>query len=127
MTINASTQLTLDFTPGLTERYDSLLECIRSCLYSAEVPMKTIAADMDLSQSELSRKVSSNPDDKRKFSVDDLEKYIKATGDPTPIYFLIEKYLQDAEVKQKQAMVALSKILPELQAIINQATGVKNG
>lgn len=81
MPIKSPTQLTIDFTPGLTERHDSLLDCIRHGAYSHRNPLKTIAADMDMSQSELSRKLGNNPDDPRKLSVGDLEKYIQATGD----------------------------------------------
>lgn len=123
MSLHSATQLTIDFTPGLTERHDSLLDCIRHGAYSHRNPLKTIAADMDMSQSELSRKLGGNPDDPRKFSVGDLERYIEATGDTTPIYWLIEKYLQDEEVKQKQAIAAISKVLPDLMALLKTAQG----
>lgn len=123
MTLNSPTQLTIDFTPGLTERHASLLDCIRQGAYSHRNPLKTIAADMDMSQSELSRKLSNNPDDPRKLSVGDLEKYIEATGDTTPIYWLIEKHLQDDSIKQKHAMAALTKALPDILALFKSATG----
>ncbi len=123
MPIKSPTQLTIDFTPGLTERHDSLLDCIRHGAYSHRNPLKTIAADMDMSQSELSRKLGNNPDDPRKLSVGDLEKYIQATGDTSPIYWLIEKYLQDETVKQKQAIAALTKVLPDLMALLKTAQG----
>lgn len=123
MSLHSATQLTIDFTPGLTERHDSLLHCIRHGAYSHRNPLKTIAADMDMSQSELSRKLGGNPEDPRKFSVGDLERYIEATGDTTPIYWLIEKYLQDEEVKQKQAIAAISKVLPDLMALLKTAQG----
>lgn len=123
MPLNSATQLTIDFTPGLTERHDCLLDCIRQGAYSHRNPLKTIAADMDMSQSELSRKLANNPDDTRRLSVGDLEKYIQATGDTTPIYWLIEKYLQDDTVKQRQAMAALTKALPDLLALFKAAQG----
>jgi len=123
MSLNSATQLTIDFTPGLTERHASLLDCVRQGAYSHRNPLKTIAADMDMSQSELSRKLANNPDDPRRLSVGDLEKYIDATGDTTPIYWLIEKYLQDDTVKQKQAMAALTKALPDLLALLKSAQG----
>lgn len=125
MPMNAPTQLTIDFTPGLTERHDSLLDCIRHGAYSHRNPLKTIAADMDMSQSELSRKLGSNPDDPRKLSVGDMERYIDATGDTTPIYWLIEKYLQDETAKQKQAISALTKVLPDLMSLLKAAQGCK--
>ncbi|MFT0547469.1 phage regulatory CII family protein [Allopusillimonas ginsengisoli] len=127
MSLNSATQLTIDFTPGLTERHDRLLDCIRQGAYSHRNPLKTIAADMDMSQSELSRKLANNPDDPRRLSVGDLEKYIEATNDTTPIYWLIEKYLQDDGVKQKHAMAALTKALPDLLALFKAAQGANNG
>lgn len=123
MTLTSATQLTIDFTPGLTERHACLLDCVRQGAYSHRSPLKTIAADMDMSQSELSRKLSGNPDDPRNLSVSDLQKYIEATSDTTPIYWLIEKYLQDDAVKQKQAMAALTKALPDLLALFKAAQG----
>ena len=123
MTVSAATQLTIDFTPGLTERHGSLLDCVRQGAYTNRNPLKTIAADMDMSQSELSRKLADNPEDPRNLTVNDLEKYIRVTGDTTPIYYLIEKYLQDETAKQKQAMAALTKALPDLLALFKAAKG----
>lgn len=106
-------QMTLDFQPGLAERHSSLLACVRETVYTQRSPLKTIAADMDMSQSELSRKLSENPDDPRRFTVDDLERFIATTGDVTPIYYLIERFLEDESVKQQRAMSELLKIAPQ--------------
>lgn len=123
MTIQPATnQMTLDFEAGLIERFPSLLDCIRTGAYTNRNPLKTIAADMDISQSDLSRKLAGNPDDPRRFSVDDLEKYIEKTGDVTPIYYLVEKFLQDEEHRQRRAMSELTKQLPEILALIKAAT-----
>ena len=113
----------LDFEPGLTDRHASLLDCLRETAYTHANPMKTIAADMDCSLSELSRKLSGNVDDPRRFTVEDLEKFIEATGDVTPIYYLIEKYLADEETKQRRAFSELSKQLPAVLALIKQVSG----
>lgn len=123
MTLVAGSQLTLDFQPGLVERHRSLHACVRQCAYSHRNPLKAIAADMDLSQSELSRKLSDNDDDPRRLSVDDLEKFIEATGDTTPILYLIEKFLADQETKQRAAAQSLMKMLPDLVALIQTAQG----
>lgn len=123
MTVHSATQLTIDFTPGLSERHPHLLDCVRECAYTHRNPLKTIAADMDMSQSELSRKLAHNPEDPRKLSVEDLESFIRATGDTTPIYWLIDKYLQSEDVKQKYAMAALTKALPDILALFKAAKG----
>jgi hypothetical protein len=121
LSASASRQMTLDFTPGLTERHDSLLSCIRECAHTQRSPMKAIAADMDLSLSELSRKLAGNPDDTRRFSVDDLERFVAATGDVTPIYYLIERYLEDENLRHRRAIAELVKLAPQLAALIKQA------
>lgn len=115
-------QMTLDFTPGLAERHSSLLDCVRESVYTQRLPLKTVAAEMDMSQSELSRKLSSNPDDPRRFTVEDLERFIESTGDVTPIYYLVERFLEDESVKQQRAMAELLKIAPQLTALIKQAS-----
>ncbi|HJV73137.1 MAG TPA: hypothetical protein VJ654_02860 [Noviherbaspirillum sp.] len=126
MTINTSTnQMTLDFEAGLVERFPSLLDCIRNGAYTNRNPLKTIAADMDISQSDLSRKLAGNPDDPRRFSVDDLERYIDKTGDVTPIYYLVEKYLQDEECRQRRALSELTKQLPDILALFKAASVLK--
>ena len=118
--------MTLDFQPGLTERFASVLDAMRQGAYTHRNPLKTIAADMDMSQSELSRKLSGNPDDPRRMSVDDLEKYLTATGDMTPIYYLAEKFLADHEATQRRAMGELAKQIPDILALLKAATGAKS-
>lgn len=117
-----SDQLTIDFTPGLSERHESIMDCIKECAYSHRNPLKTIAADMDMSQSELSRKLGNNPDDPRNLSVEDLVRFIRATGDVTPIYWLIETFMQDEQAKQQRAMAALAKQMPQILALFKQAS-----
>lgn len=122
MTQVSSTQLTLDFEPGLTEKYPHLLDCVRGAAYTHRNPLKTIAADMDVSQSDLSRKLAGNPEDPRRFSLDDLERFLDATGDMSPVYWLVAKYLQDERVKQDRALQELAKQMPTLLALIAAAT-----
>jgi hypothetical protein len=125
MTVQPANQLTLDFTPGLTERHASLLACARESVYTHRNPLKTIAADMDISQSELSRKLAGNPDDPRRLSVEDFEKLMEATQDFTPIYYLIEKYLTDEDMKQRRALAELARQLPDVLALIKVVGGHK--
>ena len=124
MTVPASSQLTLSFEPGLADRHASLLDCIRQTVYSNRNPLKTIAADMDMSSSDLSRKLSNNPDDIRRFSVEDLERLIEATGDVTPVLYLAEKYLASRESKQRAAAEQLCKMLPDIMALIKTVRDV---
>lgn len=119
--IETSSQVLMDFRPGLAERFDTVLECISAGAHSNLKPLKTIASNMDMSPSDLSRKLAHNPDDPRRFSVGDLEKYIQVTGDTTPISYLAQKYCMGADEKQKAALTALAGLAPQLQALLKAA------
>lgn len=82
--------------------------------------MKAIAADCDLSESNLSRKLNAHPDDARSVSIDELVLLIEATGDLSPIYWLIEKFAIDNEGKKQRAQEELAKQLPHLLALLKQ-------
>ena len=90
-------QLTINFEAGLVQSYGSCREFVASRVHQHSRPQKEIAADMDYSPSDLSRKLSQNPDDSRRFTLDDLEKYIEVTGDTKPVMYLAEKYLAERE------------------------------
>lgn len=117
-------QHTLNFEPGLAERWKSLKACVRSRVYGNGKQLKAIAGDMDLSESDLSRKLGENPNDPRNLSCDDLESYIKATGDTTPILYLVEKYAVNPEARQAYAAAELARTLPDIIALARQL-GVK--
>lgn len=119
-----SQQLTLTFEPGLSERHRSLKACVRERVYGSQKPLKSIAADMDLSESDLTRKLGESESDPRKFSVDDLERYLEQTGDHTPIYYLIEKFAVSTEAKHAFAAAEFAKALPQILALAKQM-GVK--
>lgn len=86
-------QLTLNFTPGMADRYPSLRECVASSVY--RYGLTNAAIDLDKAPGNLSVELSADPS--RKFSVDSLEAYIGKSGDFTPIYYLIDKFLKDSK------------------------------
>lgn len=88
-------QLTINFEAGLTESYSSCREYVAARVHQQGKSQKAIAADMDYSPSDLSRKLAQNPDDSRRFTLDDLEKYMDTTGDTQPVLYLAEKYLAE--------------------------------
>lgn len=114
MPLPAPDQLTLHFEPGLVERFPAAMDVVRKIAYGHRNPIKTIAADMDMSQSTLSRKLSQDPDDPRRFSLDDLERFVVATGDVTVIEYLAEKYLQTDDQRRASAITAAESLLREL-------------
>lgn len=88
-------QLTLNFDAGLTECYATCREYVQARVHQQQRLQKVIAADMDYSPSDLSRKLAQSPGDSRRFTLDDLEKFVQVTGDTMPILYLVEKYLTD--------------------------------
>lgn len=107
-------QMTLALDPGVTV-HPTLKACIAAGIYQRGVV--AIAGKLDASPSHLSESLSGN--DRRKFDVDDLEAYIAATGDTTPIQYLVAKFLRDPSVIQQEALnriAALAETLPALMA-----------
>jgi hypothetical protein len=84
-------QLTLNFEPGLSERYPSLRECVASSVY--RYGLTNAAIDLDKAPGNLSVELSADPS--RKFSVDSLEQYLEKSRDYSAIYYLIDKFLRD--------------------------------
>jgi hypothetical protein len=110
-------QLTLDFEPGLVERYGSLREVVATGVYQRG--LSRVAIDLDMAPSNLSVQVSE--DSSRHFSVDSLERYITKTGDLTPIYYLAERFLSDKTAKQGAALAQLTAFMGHLQPLMKQA------
>lgn len=129
MTVRSATQLTFDFEPGLATKHPSLLSLIAERVRSQRDPLKTVAGHLDCTQSMLSRKINDDPhqdpDQRRVFNVEDLEKYIGAYHDLSPILYLVEKYMQDNTTRQRQAMAQLEQLMPDLVALVKMAKGGK--
>lgn len=116
-------QFELDFVGGLADRHRTLLECIDDCVSRSQHQKKVIAADLDLSPSALSRRLTSQPKgtSEPRFSVELLEEYIEKYEDMTPIYYLVEKFCQKPEDKKRQAISQLAHMMPMLEKLIKDA------
>lgn len=117
-------QLEIDFEPGLVERFPEFLDCLKASVYGSRKQFKAIAADLDMSSSDLSRRFAENPNDPVHFPARLLGKLIASTGDLTPIYWLIEKFCEDTDAKQRRAIEQLAQITPQLLRLLKTA-GVK--
>lgn len=120
-------QLTLELEPGLTDRFRNVRDVVAQGVYSRG--LKRIAGDLDLAPGNLS--VALGDDGQRKFSVDELERYVQVTGDLTPIYYLVERYLGDQGAARAEALDRVMQIarqlehLPEMLA--NAGLGKRKG
>lgn len=115
-------QIELDYEGSLLDQFPVWRDVVVASVYSCGRPFKQIAADLDMSVSELSRKLNHNPDDKVEFPLPRLDELLHATGDIRPVFWLIEKFVQDGTVRKKQAMNELLKMLPHIHDLVKQAS-----
>lgn len=110
-------QMTLDFEPGLHERFGSLRECIAQGVYQRG--LTNVAPSLNKAPGNLSVELSEDP--ARKFSVDSLEEYIEQFKDTQPIYYLISKFLSDERKPEAEAMAELAPALAQLVPLMRKA------
>ena len=111
-------QLTLNFEPSLPERFRTLRDYLAHRVQVQAKPAKTIAGDMDMSPSTLSRKLSPGDGDTQRFNVDDLENYIGHTGDVGAIEYLASKYLCTDEQRRLNTLARVEALSIELAGLV---------
>ena len=110
-------QLVLDFEPGLTERYSSARDVVATGVYQRG--LKRIAIELDMAPSNLSVQLSDDPS--RHFSLDSAERYMERTGDFTPIYYWVEKFLGDKRNTKQAALEQIQALGPEFLPLLKKA------
>lgn len=110
-------QLTLDFEPGLVERFSSARECVAQGIYQRG--LKRVAGDLDQAPGNLSVQLSDDPT--RHFSLDSFERYLETSGDMTALYYLCEKFLGDKRNGKQAALEQIQALGPELLALLKKA------
>ena len=113
----------LDIDPGILDVYPDFRDVVKASVYSCGRAFKAIAADLDMSVSELSRKLSDNPNDPVHFPYHRLPDLLRATGDVRPVYWLIATFIESDDVKKKRAIDHLVKLMPQLQAALKTVSG----
>lgn len=114
-------QLSLAFEPGMTQRARNLREHLATRIYAAG--LVRIAGEIDCAPSHLTEKLagSDSSGKPRNFSIDELERYMERTRDYTPIYYLVERYLQDPQAQQQVAIARLTDVLEALPGLAASA------
>ena len=110
-------QVALEFDETLAQRFRCLRDAVAQGVYQRG--LKSVAADLDLSPGNLSVALSDDPH--RKLGVDELERYIQTTGDKTPIYWLIARYLGDDAAARDHALEQVSSLLQNLPGLLHAA------
>ena len=114
-------QVELNFDAGLTEQFPEFRDVVKASVYGCGRQFKAVAADLDMSSAELSRKLNDNPNDNVHFPLEMLPALIVATGDKRPVFWLVEKFLEDADTKRKRATAQIADLLPHLIALAKTA------
>lgn len=114
-------QHSFDFTPGLTVQFPRLRDVMCAVVYGSRGGLKCVAADLDVSPSELSRMLNRDQDDPRNLDIDKAVDIIASTGDTRPVQWLIERFLHNPEQRRATAAAQLAQILPAVIELANQA------
>jgi hypothetical protein len=120
-------QMTFDFQPGLTVQFKTLTEVCAAAVYGSRGGLSAVAADLDISPSDLSRRLtpSQHGSDNRPLTAEQVDGIVSSTKDMRPIFWQMEKHMQDPEAKKNQAIEQLAAALPMVLALIEQAGGPK--
>lgn len=114
-------QLSLTLEASLTQQFPAFRDVVRASVYDCGRQFKSVAADLDMTSSELSRKLADNPADPIHFPLHLLPELITATGDKRPILWLVEKFLDDPDARKQHAVDRIEQLVPELLALVKEA------
>jgi AraC-like DNA-binding protein len=121
MRVVSNTQLTLELQPGLLQRYSTLRQCLYHAAMNYSRGIKSLAADLDLSESELSRRLNPSEGDNRSCDVNLMVQIVDATGDLTPLHWLMARFLRDADARKQAAVDQLAVLMPQIAALLADA------
>lgn len=121
-------QFMLPFQPGLTAQFPRFRDVLVSAVYGGRKGLNGVAADLDQSPSDLTKRLASEHGDPRPMREEDIIGIIESTGDVRPIYWLVEKFIQSPEAQKTQAIAQLAELMPMIQGLVETATaGQKRG
>jgi hypothetical protein len=119
LTSNGVIQLTINFEAGLAESFETCRELLSTRVHQQKKLMRYVAADMNMSPPKLSRKLNQPDGDTTRFTLDDFELWLGATGDLLPLHYLYEKYSRGDDPEQ------IKKTIKELEAKVKRLEGRK--
>lgn len=122
MRVVSGNQLTLELQPNLLQRYSTLRQCLYHAAMNYPRGIKSLAADLDLSESELTRRLNPSDGDPRSCDVNLMVQIIDATGDLTPLHWLMARFLRDAETRKQAAVDQLAQLLPQIATLLADAS-----
>ena len=112
-------QMTFSFEPSLADRFPSLRAYVAHRVNTHNKSAKVIAADMDMAPSLLSRKLNPSEGDTQRFNLDDLEAYLRSSGDaPAVIEYLASKFMDSPEARKSRMLARAETLLADLSAVL---------
>jgi hypothetical protein len=115
-------QFTLDFEPGLTQRFPRWRDTFIHIVYSGRGGLNTAAAACDVSPTDLTKRLSGEYDD-RPLRIEDIESILEEKKDYTPVFWLIERFLKDPDAKKQEALARLPGLVKLIEVALAQAGG----
>jgi len=119
--IVAANQLMLELQTDVRQRFSTLRECLHWTALNDPRGIKAIAADCDISVSELSRRLNPSDDDPRSCDVNLMVKVMRSTRDLAPLHWLMSEFLQDQDTKRRAAVDQLANLMPQIAALLAEA------
>lgn len=116
-------QFTLDFMPGLTERFPRWEDTLTHAVYSCRLGLNGVAGKLDQAPSDLCQRLAGS--EQRPLRAKDVLGVIEATQDFTPIYWLLERFLKDPDAKKQEALARLPALMAQVEATLEQLGGPK--
>jgi hypothetical protein len=111
--------ITMEFEDSIPHRFATLREYVAHRAFLVEKPMKLQAAEMDLSPSTLSRKLNPADGDTQRMNLDDLEAWLRCTGDAAAVVgYLAAKYLDTDAHRQQRLLQNAERLLSELGQVL---------
>jgi len=117
--------LSITYQGGLTHTSRSLRELMQVQVHN-NGGVVAVAGKVDLSPSKLSEKLSGGDGGGRQrgLTIDELERYMKETGDVTPVHYLVEKFLTCPDAQHAEAIAQFTN-LARAMAPLAQSLGIK--
>lgn len=115
MRVVSASQLTLEFQPSVRQRHRTLRQCVAAAVLASPKGAKQIAADCDISESELSRRLAPKSErDPRSCDVDLMVAVMRSTGDLSPLQWLLAEFTQDDDARLQSLAGQVEQALPVL-------------
>ena len=121
MRVVSGNQLTLELQTSVRARFSTLRDCLHWTVLNDSRGPKAVAADCDLSLSELTRRLHPSDDDPRSCDVNLMVKVLHSTHDLAPLHWLMSEFLQDDDTKRRSAVDQLSNLMPQIAALLADA------